>query len=357
MPRPGAALSTVARPGVAASRRKSLRTSAPDRAADNRNVAKMTIEPTPAVSGVSQLFQLLRDGVPRTRAELAKSTGLARSTIAARVDELMRMGLIIPMAETVSTGGRPPSLFALNPSARLVLAADIGASHATARDHRPRRARSSSSTASRSTSRSVPMPVLTWTVENAVAMLERIGRSTKDLAAIGIGVPGPGRALDRPARQPADHAGVGPLRRSRAGCSSTSTCRCSSTTTSTSWRSASAPSRGPASTTSSSSRSRPASAPGVISGGIAAARRAGHRRRHRPRAGRARRRRAVPLRQQGMPRGARLRPGHRPRAARAGRAPPRTATTSSTSSSAATSTRSRPCARPGATSARCSRPA
>ena len=36
-----------------------------------------------------ELFQLLRDGVPRTRAQLAKSTGLARSTIAARVEELV----------------------------------------------------------------------------------------------------------------------------------------------------------------------------------------------------------------------------------------------------------------------------
>src|SRR6187431_472134 len=150
----------------------------------------MTIEPTPAVSGVSQLFQLLRDGVPRTRAELAKSTGLARSTIAARVDELMRMGLIIPMAETVSTGGRPPSLFALNPSARLVLAADIGASHATLAITDL----AGSIVVEHSEPLDVtlgPVPVLTWVVENAVAMLERIGRSTKDVAAIGMGVPGP----------------------------------------------------------------------------------------------------------------------------------------------------------------------
>ena len=78
----------------------------------------MSIDSPTGVSGVSQLFQLLRDGVPRTRAELAKSTGLARSTIAARVDELMRLDLITPIAETVSTGGRPPSQFALNPAAR-----------------------------------------------------------------------------------------------------------------------------------------------------------------------------------------------------------------------------------------------
>lgn len=142
------------------------------------------------VSGASQLFQLLRDGVPRTRAELAKATGLARSTIAARVDELMRMGLIIPMAEAVSTGGRPPSRFALNPGARVVLAADLGASHATLAvsdlagtilgQHSEPLAISLG-----------PEAVLTWVVDSAAALMERIGRPHTDLAAIGMGVPGP----------------------------------------------------------------------------------------------------------------------------------------------------------------------
>lgn len=150
----------------------------------------MSIEPTPGVSGVSQLFQLLRDGVPRTRAELAKSTGLARSTIAARVDELMKMGLVSPVAETVSTGGRPPSQFALNPSARLVLAADIGASHANlaitdlAGTILVQHGEPLDVTLG-------PEIVLTWLVENAGALLEQIDRSSADLAAIGMGVPGP----------------------------------------------------------------------------------------------------------------------------------------------------------------------
>ena len=150
----------------------------------------VSLESMTGASGVTQLFQLLRDGVPRTRAELAKSTGLARSTIAARVDELMRLGLITPIAESVSTGGRPPSLFALNPSARLVLAVDIGASHATlavtdlagtiiAEHGEPLDVRLG------------PEPVLTWTVENAQALLQQAGRTDRDLAAIGIGIPGP----------------------------------------------------------------------------------------------------------------------------------------------------------------------
>ena len=67
----------------------------------------------------SDVFDILRDGRPRTRAQLARSTGLARSTIAARIDVLMKLGLIIPCGG-VSTGGRPPSLFALNPAARVV---------------------------------------------------------------------------------------------------------------------------------------------------------------------------------------------------------------------------------------------
>jgi len=150
----------------------------------------MSSESTTGLAGVSDLFQLLRDGVPRTRAELAKSTGLARSTIAARVDELMRLGLITPVAESVSTGGRPPSQFALNPAARLVLAADIGASHATVAITDL----AGAIVVERSEPLDVtlgPVPVLTWLVEAATAMLAEIARPVADLAAIGVGIPGP----------------------------------------------------------------------------------------------------------------------------------------------------------------------
>ncbi|WP_395245761.1 ROK family transcriptional regulator [Agromyces sp. MMS24-K17] len=150
----------------------------------------MTTDSPQTVTGVSQLFQLLRDGVPRTRAELAKSTGLARSTIAARVDELMRMGLITPVADAVSTGGRPPSQFALNPAAKVVVAADIGASHATVAI--------TDLTGSLLAEHSEPLdvtlgpePVLTWLVQGAALLLERTGRDRSHVAAVGIGVPGP----------------------------------------------------------------------------------------------------------------------------------------------------------------------
>src|SRR5690349_9078653 len=142
------------------------------------------------VSGASELFQLLRDGVPRTRASLAQATGLARSTIAARVDELMELGLISPVADAASTGGRPPSQFALNPASRLVLAADLGASHAIiavtdltgtvlAQHGEPMDIADG------------PEPVLGWMVEQGLALVEGLGRDRRDLVAVGIGVPGP----------------------------------------------------------------------------------------------------------------------------------------------------------------------
>ncbi|MEZ3161596.1 ROK family transcriptional regulator [Microbacterium sp. BWT-B31] len=141
-------------------------------------------------TGASELFQLLRDGEPRTRAQLAKSTGMARSTIAARVDELMRMGLIAPVAEAASTGGRPPSQFALRSSARVVLAADIGASHANVAVADL----SGTILAEHSEPVSItlgPVDVLSWMLQTAASLLAQTGRDRHDLVAIGIGVPGP----------------------------------------------------------------------------------------------------------------------------------------------------------------------
>ncbi|WP_367128528.1 ROK family protein [Saccharothrix sp. HUAS TT1] len=79
----------------------------------------------------SALVRLLVDGRPRTRADIVAETGLARSTVRARLDSLLAAGLILDIGSSLSTGGRPASLFAFNPRASLVLAADVGATHAT----------------------------------------------------------------------------------------------------------------------------------------------------------------------------------------------------------------------------------
>lgn len=67
-----------------------------------------------------------------SRAELARRTGLARSTVSSIVAELESEGLVVPHdgnGRESSGSGRPPSLIALNPSARLAAGIDFGKRH------------------------------------------------------------------------------------------------------------------------------------------------------------------------------------------------------------------------------------
>ncbi|MEX5268877.1 ROK family transcriptional regulator [Kocuria sabuli] len=161
--------------------------------------------PRPAISpvpGASEVFQLLRDGQPRTRAELAQLTGLARSTVASRVDTLMALGLVAPYGGAASTGGRPPSLFALNPGARAVVGADIGATHARA-ILADLSGRELTEERQALTIGDGPDAVLGWLADTVGTLLARGGLQTSELAAIGIGLPGPvehrtGRPINPP---------------------------------------------------------------------------------------------------------------------------------------------------------------
>jgi glucokinase len=148
------------------------------------------------------LFQLLRDGKARTRAELALTTGLARSTVAARIDALIASGLVGAAGEANSSGGRPPSRFAFNPAARAVLAIDVGATHVIVAVTDL----SGHVVAERRLAQDVadgPEPVLGRAVKEGLALLERAGRGPQDLAGVGIGLPGPvEHATGRPVKPP-----------------------------------------------------------------------------------------------------------------------------------------------------------
>ena len=148
------------------------------------------------------LFQLLRDGQARTRAELALTTGLARSTVAVRIDALIASGLVGAAGEANSSGGRPPSRFAFNPAARAVLAVDVGATHVivAVTDLSGR------VLAEQRLAQDVadgPEPVLGRVVQEGLALLDQAGRGPQDLAGVGIGLPGPvEHATGRPVKPP-----------------------------------------------------------------------------------------------------------------------------------------------------------
>ena len=150
-------------------------------------------EPATPEAGVSlsragDLFQLLRDGKARTRAELALTTGLARSTVASRIDALMLSGLVGPAGEASSSGGRPPSRFAFNPAARVVLAVDVGATHVIVARHRPH----GPVLAERATAQDIAVgPRPSWTGGRRRGAARRGPPGATDLAGVGIGLPGP----------------------------------------------------------------------------------------------------------------------------------------------------------------------
>jgi predicted NBD/HSP70 family sugar kinase len=79
---------------------------------------------------VGTLLSLVAHGTATSRAELARVTGLARSTVSQRVDSLLARNLLVERKGAPSMSGRPPMVLSLHPSVGLNLAADIGATHA-----------------------------------------------------------------------------------------------------------------------------------------------------------------------------------------------------------------------------------
>ncbi|MBO1805066.1 ROK family transcriptional regulator [Leucobacter ruminantium] len=156
----------------------------------------------PLVSTAGGLLQLLRDGRPRTRAELAQLTGLSRPTITQRIDQLLELGLVAPVHDAASTGGRPSSQIAFHPRAGVVLAADLGALHARvavtdldgellAEASEPREIAEG------------PEAAIAWLLRSAAELLPSIGYTAQQVTGVGIGVPGPvefstGRPINPP---------------------------------------------------------------------------------------------------------------------------------------------------------------
>lgn len=150
--------------------------------------------------GTAPLVALLRGGRARTRSELAAETGLARSTVSARVDQLVATGLVAPAGDAPSTGGRPAARLEFSPGARVLLAVELGATHGSvavadlagrALDARTRALSIADG----------PGPVLDWVADAARELLAPW--SPGDLVGAGVGLPGPvEHATGRPVRPP-----------------------------------------------------------------------------------------------------------------------------------------------------------
>ena len=138
-------------------------------------------------TGAWELLELLKDGTPRTRTDIALELNIARSTLTSRLDALTAARLIVPGRTAASGGGRPPATFVFNPGARLSLAAhispalirmaviDLGGTVQLFR-------------CLQGGLKQTPQETLAAVLRAGSEMMISIGQRPEDLAAIGIGL-------------------------------------------------------------------------------------------------------------------------------------------------------------------------
>ena len=122
-----------------------------------------------------------------SRAEIARQTGLSRAAVSSLVTELIDQNLLRELGQGESAGGKPPTLLALNESARDIITVDLG--------HRPFAAALvdlSGRIHTRVNADLMPGPPTgADAVESAASLIaEMIDLATAPLLGIGVGAPG-----------------------------------------------------------------------------------------------------------------------------------------------------------------------
>src|SRR3954466_5667015 len=153
----------------------------------------LTGEPRTGVDGSSptgagRVLRLIREGQAVTRADLARRTGLARSTGAPRGGTLVAHRPVHEAGGRASTGGRPPTVLAFNERAGVVLAADLGATHSRLAVADPAREPLVEQASALDTAAG-PAAVLEWIQARYESLLADAGRGPADVLGIGVGIP------------------------------------------------------------------------------------------------------------------------------------------------------------------------
>ncbi|TGB15681.1 ROK family transcriptional regulator [Streptomyces sp. MZ04] len=158
--------------------------------------------PVSVPSSPGEVLALIRTGAAATRADIARLTGLARSTVSQRVDALIAHDFVIEEADGGSTGGRPPRRLRLRTREHAVAGVDLGASHCRVAllDI------GGEMLALREDPLSIadgPQEVLGHVERTLNSLLKEADRDPSSLQSIGVGVPGPvefstGRPVDPP---------------------------------------------------------------------------------------------------------------------------------------------------------------
>lgn len=136
------------------------------------------------------ILNLIRSGACSSRADIARSTGLSPTTVAARVEALIASGYLREAGDGDSRGGRRPRQLEVDPATGSVCGIDLGGRHANfalfdlAGDL----------IAERQLAMDIaegPESILGWIAREVEAMAAAFAGPDQRLRGIGLGLPGP----------------------------------------------------------------------------------------------------------------------------------------------------------------------
>jgi predicted NBD/HSP70 family sugar kinase len=142
----------------------------------------------PASAG--QILQMIRSGQVSTRRELLELTGLSRSTLTLRLSQLYAAGYLRSEGQRAGNIGRPSGILTFDETGKLILVADLGATHARMA------LTDAAGTVIRETTQELniedgPQRVLGTVRRTFRAMVDESDHDMGDVCGIGVGVPGP----------------------------------------------------------------------------------------------------------------------------------------------------------------------
>ncbi|MFI6540306.1 ROK family transcriptional regulator [Nonomuraea sp. NPDC050547] len=147
-------------------------------------------ERLPVTGAQGDLLRLVATGQAESRAELARLSGFAASSVSLRVEELRDAGLLVEEGSGTSRGGRRPRRLRLSPSAGVLTVADLGAHHVRlglldlSGTPLAVQEREADITAG-------PEAVLDWLADAFDDLLETHAPPGVPLRGVGTGIPGP----------------------------------------------------------------------------------------------------------------------------------------------------------------------
>ncbi|MHB1599228.1 MAG: ROK family protein [Acidimicrobiales bacterium] len=137
-----------------------------------------------------EIFELVRSGAASSRADLARLTGLAGSTVLLRVEALLAQGYLVEGIARGSGRGRRPRMLSVRADAGFVAMADLGPHHVVLGIM--------GLDGTLLTERALPLrigdgpgEVLPWLVGAVRELAGTLPSSTGNLLGLGVGLPGP----------------------------------------------------------------------------------------------------------------------------------------------------------------------